>query len=43
MKAQPAAIGARDALRFSKKSYEQQERQIRIDLRLQLEVAREFL
>ena len=42
MKAQPAAIGPRDALRFSKESDEQQKHEISIDLRLQLEVAREF-
>ena len=42
MKAQPAAIGARDALRFAKESDEQQEHEISVDLRLQLEVAREI-
>src|SRR5262249_54751716 len=39
MKTQPAAIGARDALRFSKKGDEQEEDEIGVDVRLELEVA----
>ena len=42
MKAQPAAIGARDALGFAKESDEEKENEISIDLRLELEVAREI-
>src|SRR3984893_15206677 len=42
MKTQPAAIGAGNALGFAKESDEQEEDEIRIDLRLQLEIARKF-
>ena len=42
MKAQPAPISSRDPLRFSKKSHEQKQHKISIDLRLELEVAREI-
>ena len=42
MKAEPAPIGARDLLRFSKKGDEEQQDQISIDARLELEVAREI-
>ncbi len=39
MEPQPAAVGSRDALRFSKESDKQEEHEISIDLRLQLEIA----
>jgi len=39
MESQPAAVGSRDALRFSKESNKQKEHKISIDLRLQLEIA----
>ena len=42
MKAQPAAIGARDSLRFPKESDEEQQDEIGVDLRLQLEIACEI-
>src|SRR5213593_4265201 len=40
MKAQPAAIGPRDALRFTKKGDEQKQDEIGIDLGLEFEIAR---
>ena len=43
METQPAAIGARDALRFAKEGDEEEENQIGVDPRLELEVAREIL
>src|SRR5207244_6786682 len=39
MESQPAAVGSRDALGFSKESNKQEEHKISIDLRLQLEIA----
>ena len=42
MKTQPTAIGPGNALGFAKKSDEQEKDEIRIDLRLQLEIARKF-
>ena len=42
MKTQPAAIGPGNALGFAKESDEQEEDEISIDLRLELEVARKF-
>src|SRR5262245_43712750 len=42
MKTQPAAVGRRDALRFSEKCDEQQKNQISVHLRLKLEVARKI-
>src|SRR6266700_388239 len=42
MKAQPAPVGSRNSLRFSKKGDKQKENQISIDLRLQLEIAGEI-
>ena len=39
MKAQPAPISSRNALGFSKESDEQEENEISVDLRLQLEIA----
>ena len=42
MKTQPAAIGSRNALRFAKESDEQKKHEISIDLRLELEIAREI-
>ena len=42
MKTQPAAIGAGNALSFAKESDEQEEDEIGIDLRLELEIARKF-
>ena len=42
MKAQPAPVGARNLLRFSKKGDKQKQHKIGIDLRLQLEIAREI-
>jgi hypothetical protein len=42
MKAQPATIGARNALRFPEESDEEKEDEIGIHLRLQLEVAHEI-
>src|SRR5438874_4252821 len=43
MKTQPATIGAGNALRLAKKSDEQEEHEIGVDPRLELEVAREIL
>ena len=43
MEPQPAPIGPRDALRLSEKRDEQQKNEIGVDLRLELEVAREIL
>src|SRR5262245_41185480 len=42
VKAQPAAVGRRDALRFSEKGYEQQKNQISVHLRLELQIARKI-
>jgi hypothetical protein len=42
MEAQPAPIGAGNALRFPEESDEQNEHEISIDLGLKLEVAREI-
>ena len=42
MKTQPSAIGAGNALGFAKESNEQEEDEISIDLRLQLQIAGEF-
>ena len=39
MKLQPAAVGRRDALRFSEKRHKQKKNQISIHLRLQLKIA----
>ena len=43
MEAQPAPIGSRDLLRPAKEGHEQEEHQISIDPRLQLQVARVIL
>ena len=43
MEAQPAAIGARDLLRFAKEAHEQEQHEIGIDLRLQLQIPGEIL
>src|SRR5438094_2403651 len=43
MKTQPAAIGTRHALGFAKESDKQEEDEIGIDLRLELEITRKFL
>ncbi len=42
MKAEPASIGPRDLLRFSKKGDEEEQNEIGIDARLELEVARKI-
>ena len=42
VKAQPAAVGRRDALRFSEKGDEQQKNQVSVHLRLKLKVARKI-
>jgi len=42
MKTQPATIGPGNALGFAKESDKQEEDEIRIDLRLELEIARKF-
>src|ERR1051325_6223569 len=42
MKAQPAAIRARDALRFTKKRDEQEQHEISVNLGLELEIARKI-
>src|SRR5438128_7594329 len=42
MKTQPATIGAGNALGFAKESDKQEEDEISIDLRLELEIARKF-
>src|SRR5205823_4489602 len=42
VKTQPAAVGRRDALRFSEKSDKQQKNQISVHLRLKLKVARKI-
>ena len=42
MKTQPATIGPGNALSFAKESDKQKEDEIRIDLRLELEIARKF-
>ena len=42
MKAQPAPVHARDALGFSKERDKQKENEIRIDLRLELQIARKI-
>src|SRR5439155_22659647 len=42
MKTQPAAIGAGNALGFAKESDEQEEDEISIDLRLELQIAGKF-
>ena len=43
MKAQPAAIGARNFLSFSEEGHEQQKDEVSIDLRLQFQISREIL
>ena len=42
MKTQPATIGPGNALSFAKESDKQEEDEIGIDLRLELEIARKF-
>ena len=42
MKAQPAAIGPRNALRLAKEGDEKKQHEISVDLRLELEVARKI-
>src|ERR1043166_6018169 len=42
MKPQPAAIRARDALRFTKERDEQKQDEVGVDLRLELEIARKI-
>src|SRR5262245_28370522 len=42
VKAQPAAVGRRDALRFSEKRDEQQKNEISVHLRLKLKIARKI-
>ena len=43
MKAQPAAIGARDALRLCERKRRKEQHEISIDPRLELEIAGEIL
>src|SRR4030095_13041576 len=43
VEAEPAAIGARNALRLAKEGDEQEQNEISIDPRLELEIAREIL
>src|SRR5262249_55884319 len=42
MKAQPAAVGRGDALRFPEKGDEQQQNQVSVHLRLKLKIARKI-
>jgi len=42
VKTQPAAVGRRDALRFSEKGDEQQKNQVSVHLRLKLKIARKI-